>query len=53
MKNINRLCWVSIPNLRPTNKRPNNKEKDLVRAFFKKSITLLYDWSKVMLITNF
>lgn len=41
---------MSIFGLRPTNKRLNGKEKDLVRMFSERSITLSNNGLRVMLI---
>lgn len=49
-RDVYRSCQINVSGLRFTNKRPNDKEEDLVKAFFRRSITLLNDRLGVMLI---
>lgn len=50
MGDIYRLCYMSVSSLKPANKRPSSKEKDLIGVFSRKSTTLLDDESRVMFI---
>lgn len=47
---IYKFCWMSVSSLKPANKRPSGKKKDLVEVSFRTSITLLDNIARVMSI---
>lgn len=49
-KKVCKLCQMSVSDLKPTNKRPSDKEKDLIGGSFRRFITLLDDGLRMMLI---
>lgn len=51
MDEVCKPCQRSASDLKLTNKKPSDKKKHLVEAFSKKSITLLDNKPRVMLIS--
>lgn len=47
---IYRPCQISVSGLRLVNKESSSKEKDLIRAFSRRSATLLDDGSEIISI---
>lgn len=50
IKDVYKACQISVIGLKFANNKFSNKEKNLIRLFFREFIILLDEWLRVMLI---